>query len=213
VPDPKNPGDRTKAHRFRRALKAGQTLQPVDQLWFEEYEEKASAGRQQQAAITGAVDVGASRKTRTISLDIDEQAESVGTGSAAIAAASAALVAKEEGRRLDALLINAVDAMKMSADINRQTALMLREDYGALFELLSRRTEILESTHIEMLQAVHGYYRHAMEAEGALVAKESEGDPSTAMLIQLLSQHLGVQIPAGALPPSKKRLPPNGVKQ
>jgi hypothetical protein len=182
-------------------------LQPVDRLWLEEYEEKDRTRRPHAAAAT---DVGASRKSRTISLDIDEHAEAVGTGSAAVTAASAALVVKEEGRRLDSLLMNAIDAMKLSADINRQTALMLREDYGALFQLITERTQVLEATHIEMLQTVRAHFLHATQIEGELMNKESEGDPSTAMLYAMIAKHLGIEVPAGKLPAMGKRPPPNG---
>lgn len=206
MPDPKNPGDRVQAHKLRARAKQG-PLEPVHQLWLAEYEEKQSKAR---AHASGA-DVGASRSARTIKLDMTEQAEAVGTGNAAVVAASAALVAKEEGRRLDALTLGAVDALKESARINRETALMLREDYGALFELLSKRTEILEATHIEMLHTVRTHFLAATQMEGALMNKEAEGDPSTAMLMALVVKHLGIELPAGALPGVVgKRPPPNG---
>lgn len=200
MPSPKNPGDRTKAHRLRAAIKHGQTLQPVDQLWLAEYE-GLDAERQQQLSSGGATkDVGASRSARTIKLDIDEKAESIGTGAAAVAAASAALAVKEEGRRLDSLTMHSVDALKEAVAVYRDICLTL-----------ANRTEILEATHIEMLGSVRSYYLHAMQAEGALMHKEQDGDPSTAMLIALVAKHLGIDVPAGALPAGKKRTPPNGA--
>ena len=207
MPDPKNPGDRVQAHKLRARQKQG-ALEPVHALWLAEYEEKQQKQRQH---ASGAPDVGASRSSRKISLDIDENAEAIGTGNAAVTAASAALVVKEEGRRLDALLLTAVDAMKLSADINRQTALMLREDYGALFELLSKRTEILEATHIEMLHTVRTHFLSATQMEGALMNKDAETDPSMAMLVALIAKQLGVDVPVGVLPGVVgKRPPPNG---
>jgi hypothetical protein len=199
--DPKNPGDRTKAHRFRRAIKAGQKLQPVDELWLSEYEEKDS--RRQHA--NGSPDVGASRSGRKINFQMEEQAEAVGTGTAAAAAASAALAAKEEGRRLDSLTINSVDALKEACAVYKDICLTLRD-----------RTEILEQTHVEMLLSVRAHFLAATQAESALVQKDAEGDPAKDLLTMLLAKHLGIPIEglkAAASLPATRRPPPNGAKK
>jgi hypothetical protein len=183
--DPSLPAHRTKAHKLRALQKAG-TIDPTDALWLHDYEDKQKRSK----------NYGSSRSAREVNatFHMKEAAEAEGTGSAAIAAASAALVAKEEGRRLDALLLNAVDAMKASAEINRQTALMLKEDYGSIFELMIRRTEVLEQTHIEMLQTVRTHHLAATQLEGALIQREAEAKPEDQLLMMLMSKYLGVPV-------------------
>jgi hypothetical protein len=204
MPDPKNPGDRAKAYRLRKALQRRENVADVDKLWLAEYEEKSAPPK----GAAASKHHGRSRSGRRVSFELEEAAESEGTGNAAAVAAGAALAAKEEGRRLDALTINAVDSLKEACAVYKDICLTLRE-----------RTEILEATHIEMLQTVRGYYIHAMEAEGALIQRErdaaNEGDPSTAMIVDLLSKHFGLDPKAAQLAAARaaaKRRPPlNGV--
>lgn len=176
-------------------------MQPIDQLWFDEYE----ASQRKSNGEPKSKHYGRSRSARKIDLKIEEAAEAEGEGSAA-AAAAAALQAREEGRRLDHLTLGSIEALREAVAVYKDVCLTLKE-----------RAEILEGTHIEMLQTVRGYYLHAMQAEGALLSKESEGDPSTAMLIALVAKHLGIEVPAGtaavaaAAARGKRRPPPNGV--
>lgn len=152
-------------------------LPAVDALWLAEYDEEAEKAKRARRPLEVGKDTGASRSGRRVQLDIQEEAESVGTGSAAAVAAAAALTAKEEGRRLDSLTINAVDALKEAVDVYRQICLSLRE-----------RTEVLEATHIEMLQAIRGEYLARTNAEVALAAaaEQGEGGVAEGMLMKLL---------------------------
>ena len=195
MPNPKNPGERTKAHRLRQAIRHGQKLQPVDQLWLEEYEEN---DRKRQAHQAGAPDVGASRSARKIQLAIDEQGESVGTGNAAVAGAMAALAAKEEGRRLDSLTLHSIDVLKEAVAVYRDMCLMLRE-----------RTEVLEHTHIEMLTSVRQHFIAATQAEGALLQRDAEAKPEDQLLTMLMAKYLGVD-PAAVPRPRPGPQKPNG---
>jgi hypothetical protein len=210
MPDPGNQGDRAKAYRLRKAIDGGKNVPDVDRLWLAEYDENGARRQRTKpgaaaaaAAAAASKHHGRSRSGREIKFELKEAAEAEGTGNAAATAAGLALHAKEEGRRLDSLTINAVDALKEACAVYKDICLTLRE-----------RTEILESTHIEMLQSVRGYYIHAMQAEGALMNKETEGDPSTAMLIALVAKHLGIDVPAGAAAAAArrgKRPPANGT--
>lgn len=184
-------------------------MQPVDQLWLAEYNEKDDKRRRE---LSGGTDIGASRSARTIKLDIDEKAESIGTGAAAVAAASAALVAKEDGRRLDALTMHSVDALKEACAVYKDICLTLKE-----------RAEILEATHIEMLHTVRSHYLHATEIESTLrrVQDEPHGDAATELLMLMAAKHFGLPLdqlrPAAAAAAAQKgkrrppQQPPNGV--
>lgn len=205
-PDPRNPGDRAKAFRLRKARDA-KTLGTVDALWLADYEERQRRPPPGAAPSNGqSKNRGRSKSARTVEFKMQEAAEAEGEGTAAATAAGAALQAREEGRRLDNLTMVSVDALREAVAVYKDVCLTLRE-----------RTEILEQTHIEMLQTVRGYYLHAMQAEGALLTKESEGDPSTAMLIALVAKHLGIDVPPGAAAAAaaaaarKGKRPPNGV--
>src|SRR5688572_24734066 len=134
-----NAGDAAKAYRLRRREKGGETLDPIDKLWLVNYEEQVDArdkkrGQKRKRLASG--DIGASRATRKITLDIDEEQESAGTGGAAAAAAVAAIESREEGRRLDYLTVGAIDALREACSVYRDICVSLRE-----------RTETLEATH------------------------------------------------------------------
>jgi hypothetical protein len=194
---PHNAGDAAKAYRLR---KRKDQLGPVDRLWLAEYEEKQEQDRERKR---DAKDVGASRSGRRIKLDVEEHAEAMGTGTAAAAAASAALVAKEEGRRLDSLTINAVDALKEACAVYKDICLSLRE-----------RAEVLEATHVAMLEGVREHFAARTEAEMALVQQEQSGDPAKDLLIMMIAKKLGIPvdyIPPGAGGPSRRRPPANGA--
>ncbi len=202
MPDPKNAGDRAKAYRLRKSLQRREKVADIDQLWLAEYEEKDPKAR----ASEGSKHHGRSRSGRQIKFELQEAAESEGTGNAAAIAAGAALAAKEEGRRLDSLTINSVDALKEACAVYKDICLTLKE-----------RMEILEGTHIEMLQSVRGYYIHAMQAEGELIRRDSERenetDPATAMVVDMLAKKFGIDPMAAQLAAAraKKRPPLNGA--
>lgn len=178
MPDPANAGDRAKAYRLGKASKAGR-LPPVDALWLAEYQEKKEA----RDKARQPVDVGASRRRagRRIKLDVEEheEAEAVGTGGAA-AFAAAALAAKEEGRRLDSLTIEAVGALQAACAVYKDVCLSMKE-----------RLEVLEGTHIAMLDAVHDQYMARTQAEiDALQATSGGGDSLSKLAEQLLPELL-----------------------
>lgn len=189
-------------------MKRGEKLDPIDQLWLAGYDEEVGKNDARKSKNQGH-----SRSGRKINFQLEEAAEATGEGNAAVAAATAALVAKAEGERLDALTIGAIDALKASAEINRQTALMLREDYGAMFESMARRAEILESTHIAMLESVRAEFLARTNAEGALMQQQQEGDPANQMLLMVIAKHLGIDLSGvpPQLPPTRPRPRPNGV--
>lgn len=197
APDPKNPSHRTKAHQLRKAQRNGQTLHETDALWLADYEEKQARGR---AAAAGApTERGRSKSARTVEFRMQEAAEAAGEGptagpTAAAAAVGAALAAKEEGRRLDALTMHSIDALKEACAVYKDICLTLRE-----------RAEVLEQTHIEMLMSVRAHFIAATEAESALVQKEAEARPEDQLLTMLMAKYLGV--PPGALPRPRPRPP------
>jgi hypothetical protein len=180
---PASAGDAAKAYRLRKAAAAG-TISPIDKLWLVDYEEKAE--RRKKAA---AESIGASRRRagRRVKLDIEEHedAEAVGTGTAAEAAASAALAVKEEGRRLDALTIESVGALKEAVAVYRDVCLTMR-----------RRMDTLEGHHIMMLDAVREQYLARTQAEiDAMEASNEKGDTvaqlAEALLPELLKKGMG----------------------
>jgi hypothetical protein len=196
-----NAGDAAKAYRLRRREKAGEALDPIDKLWLVNYTEKVEARdakRGQRRPLSAGRDIGASRATRKITLDIDEEQESAGTGGAAAAAAVAALESREEGRRLDYLTVGAIDALREACSVYRDICVSLRE-----------RTETLEATHIAMLDGVREHYAARTEAEMALAqreALETNENPATAIMVQMIAQKLGLS-PTGnpfARPPVGK---------
>lgn len=158
-------------------MRKKKTLPAVDALWLAEYDEEAEKAKRARRSLEAGKDMGASRSGRRVQLDIQEEAESVGTGSAAAVAAAAALQAKEEGRRLDALTINAVDALKEAVEVYKSICISLRE-----------RTEVLESVHVEMLQSVRASYVRETETELALMEAQRNGEGGVAegMLAELL---------------------------
>jgi len=171
MPDPNNPGDRAKAYRLRKLAKKG-PLPPIDTLWLSQYDDGRAKSRQR------AADVGASRRSsgRKINLQVEEheEAEAVGTGAAAWAAA--ALAAREEGRRLDSLTIESVGALKEAVACYREVCLSMKD-----------RLEILEDSHVDMLEAVRTQYLARTQAEiNALESASGDGDAMTKLAEQFL---------------------------
>lgn len=194
---PHNSGDAAKAFRLRKKIRTGETLQPVDQLWLSNYDDRVMP-------TNGSKNHGRSRSARKMEFKLEEAAEAEGTGTAAAVAASNALMVREEGRRIDALAIGAVDTLKEAVAVYKDMCLSMRERY-----------EVLEHTHIEMLQTVRAHYLRTVEVEGEMLKNEAvnagSGDPATGMVLQMLAQHFGLNVPGGAavkLP----RPPANGAK-
>lgn len=166
-------------------------LDPVDRLWLAEYDEQSERRRK-----TRERSVGASQSGRKVKFEMEEHAEAVGTGTAASAAASAALMAREEGRRLDSLTVESVDALKEACGVYRDICLSLKE-----------RMEVLENTHIAMLDSVRSHYLSRVETEAELTALEGakSDDVATNLVIQLLGKRFGAKgIPSGKRKPVDK---------
>ena len=169
-------GARNKAAKLRKQLASGE-ITAVDRLWLEDYNEKTN----------GAGDWGksASRKRIHKTETVEEDTAAEGTGTAAAQAASMALMAKEEGRRLDALTTGAIGALHEAVEVYKAVSLTLLE-----------RTRVLEETHVEMLQAFRGEFLARTDAEAELREKEkdADGDGTTAMLLQVVANHLGIDV-------------------
>jgi hypothetical protein len=182
------PGKRSKASKLRKQLANGE-ISDVDRLWLHEYEEQTN----------GSGDWGKSasrtRVHRTETVEEDKAAE--GTGSGAAHAAGLALMAKEEGRRLDSLTVNAIAALHEAVDVYKSVATTLLE-----------RTKVLEETHVEMLQSIRAEFLSRMETEADLLAKEREDHPDEAksMAMAMIAQHLGIDLSKFSGAPS-----PNGA--
>lgn len=183
--DSRNPGNRTKAFRLHKAVRGGQVLPPEDALWLASYDDTARANTEAQRKKAGK-NFGASRSGRRIKLDVEEHAEAIGVGGEAAAAAAQALAAREEGRRIDSLSVAAVDALKEACSVYKDICLSLRD-----------QVEVLQGTHIEMLQAVRSHFIARTEAEIELQKTLTGGDGAEGMLVALLAQHFGIQLPPG----------------
>lgn len=173
--DPANPGDRTKANRLRKLEKAG-TIGDIDRLWLDDYNEKKARNQ---------VAYGASRSGRRVKFEMDESAESVGTGTAASTAAAAALATREEGRRLDFLTSESVSALKEAVAVYKDVCLSLKD-----------RLEIIENAHVSMMEATRTSYLRSAELEAELARAVRSGDdgsdPSEGLLTEILKNHFGL---------------------
>jgi hypothetical protein len=208
--DPAPPSHRTKAHKLRAAVKAGQTLAPVDALWLSDYEEKQQRARQQ--LLGAGAERGRSASSRKVNFQLEEMAAAEGEGpTAAAVAAGAALHAREEGRRIDSLSMHAVDALKEAVLVYRDICLTMR-----------RRMENLEHAHIEMLETIRTRHIEATQLEASLVQRDAEARPEDQMLTMLIAKFLNVppeMLPRAAPPPTRPTRPngrpptrpPNGV--
>jgi hypothetical protein len=181
-----NQGDAAKAYRLRKAISTGQVLKPIDKLWLDEYEHDHPRSGDAY---------GASRKARKVSatFDLEEAAESVGSGDVnpATIAAAAALQSREEGRRIDALSTGAVEALKEAVST-----------YKSICESLQAMLETYQSHHLDTLDSVRNHYLARTQSEAALARmmeeKDNEGDPVNALMAIVAARHLG--IPADQLP-------------
>lgn len=178
-------GARTKAAKLRKQLASGE-ISDIDRLWLDDYTEKTNG--------SGDWGKSASRTRVHRSETIEEDKAAEGTGTAAAHAAGLALMTKEEGRRLDSLTINSIAALKEAVDVYKSVCVSLLEQnkaYGA--------------AHVEMLNAYRGEMLSRIDAEGDLREKENEKepDPSTAMIMAVVAQHLGIDLSQAAKAPPK----------
>lgn len=182
----KNAGDAAKAFRLRKLRSAGKALKPIDALWLADFEEEQQRDPKRR---TKTKSWGASAAGKRVRLEIDEHAESVGTGTAASEAATAALMVKEEGRRLDTLTVNAVGALHEAV-----------ETYKAICLDLRKSTSDLHTAHVEMFRAWQGEAIGRTETEIALreAAKSGDDDEVKGMLMAIVAQKLGLPGLAGA---------------
>jgi hypothetical protein len=167
---------------MRKAIASGKAIDPVDRLWLDEYNQ-ADQRRKHANGAPPPPDVGASRKTRRIALDIDEAAESVGTGDAATAGALGALREREEGRRLDALTMQSTDALKEACAVYRDMCLMLKD-----------QVELMMSAVTESMVSARTHYLAAAQMEAALMQAQSAdaGNPADNMMMAVVAKHLGI---------------------
>ena len=197
-----NAGNAAKAYRLRKREKAGEALDPIDKLWLVNYDDATADREKKRRQHSTAKDIGASRSKRTIHVDVDEEHEAAGTGSAATAAASAALEAREEGRRLDYLSVGAVEALREACSVYKDICISLRE-----------RTEVLEATHIAMLESGLEQRAARNEAEIALMTLQQQPgheDPATALMLQVIARKMGIQLPGIGAPPTGNGKPKHG---
>ena len=180
-----NPGDRAKAYRFRKALKRGEKLKPIDALWLQDYDhkEKTTGGARTR-----------SRRGRKIDLHVEEAEEhEASADSPAAIAAAAALQERAAGERLDSLTVNALNVFKEAVVTYRQICYSLKQ-----------QLEIYQQHHLETLASVRTHYLARTEAEAAAAEAEramvQAGDPAKEMMVMALMRHLGVTLPDGTDP-------------
>lgn len=151
------PAERSRAYRINKAIREKQEVPEDDLAWLTEYKKQRAKS---------------ASRTRKVSYS-EETAEAVGTGDAAYAAALAApQLAKEEGRRIDALIREATNA----------TASMAKMATGA-FELMMKmstaildRNGTLERANISMLDTFRKTHIDMTHAHAALITQQAEVD-------------------------------------
>jgi hypothetical protein len=185
-----NGANAAKASRLRKVEKEGKALSPIDKLWLSDYDEatatreKERRERRQRHGIGSGPEIGASRKERTLQVNLHEEAEAAGTGpTAAAIAAGAALEAKEEGRRLDSLTVNSLEIMKEAVSTYRDIALTLRKHWAIMAATVS--DALAANTHNRNLIA-------ELEAENVALRGqiEQKGDTPEQMLMAAAMQHV-----------------------
>lgn len=201
MPDAKNPGDRVKASRLRRAQKNGQKLQPVDQLWLSEYDDSSKRAQQRESK-----NYGRSRSARKMEFKLEEAAEAEGTGNAA---AAAALAVREEGRRIDSLTIASTDALKEACGVYKDICETLRAHWELMTTNVTATLEALRDAHLSRLDA-------ESTAAAAQGGDRDQAAAANEMVMMLIAKELGIAVPSEAFPPGYvqpprgPRPPPNG---
>src|SRR5215831_9044160 len=160
VISPKDPANRARAYRIRKALKeAPEDVPAEDQRWYSSYEDAQKSAR-------------ASKRKHTVEYR-EETDESAAEGDAgAVAAAMAApQLAKEEGRRYDSLILAAVQAMTASG---KQVALA-NEMVLKMATQIMGRNESMENVHIKMLETIQKLFLAEAKAEAEEKAEKGGG--------------------------------------
>lgn len=186
---PANPGNRTKAARFRRKVAAGEPLLPEEAAWLDEYD-------QAQRRTGSARAASKSRRLTHIEEESESAAESHGEGTVAFVAATAAAT-REEGRRLDFLASAGLQAFNMA--------------FGRVLEMnkqLLERNLALENAHVDLMNAVTKGHIDLTAAEidvmRAEAAAEDKGTGGiNGMVEQLLPALLGEMAKRAGGPPKK----------
>jgi len=158
VVNPRLPAVRQKAYRLRKAVDAGQPVEPEDVAFLAAYE-----------SATSNTSVGASRNKRRI--EVEEESMSVGTGDAALIAASAAQ-AREEGKRIDTLLNAVITGLTKASEMYREcaaTALSIMKE-------THNRNEKLEAAHVKMFETMRENQLARVDAEMDLIAAERDSE-------------------------------------
>jgi hypothetical protein len=181
-PPPPGGSERSKAYKLRQMVKAGQVLLPSQEDWLREYEANQRA--------RGGPDVGASASEKVI--HVEERTAAVGTGDAATYAAGAAAMAKEEGKRLDALIAQSI-AAATAGITSMQRACELHESMAAT--LLADRQQDREEMRT-LMASIRTHYLARIDAEGAAAKAQqtAEGADPLQQVLQLLGElRAGVQ--------------------
>jgi hypothetical protein len=135
----------------------GENVPQEDLDWAMAYEKSKTRNR-------------AASKTHKVSFT-EESAEAAGEGAEGVAAAMAApLLAKEEGRRLDNLILAGNQTVAMAnAQTNKAFEMLLRMSQQVL-----ERNSRLEEIGIKMLETVREGHIARTQAEAALIMKDAE---------------------------------------
>lgn len=164
-----------KASKLRRLLARGKEVADADRLWFDEYE--ASTARAERARVTSAARTQ-SKEQRRVRIEVDEAKESQAE---AIGPHAAMLVEREAGRRIDALAIGAVSALKEACDVYKDVCLTLKENF-----------EILSDSVVESMQSQRAHYLAAGELQLQLQQAQTNGNPAEEMLMMVFAKHFGL---------------------
>lgn len=161
--------NRSKATKLRAKARAGAVLTPEEAAWLGDYE----AARER----VGNDSMGASRGRRIHYTE--EENESVGVGSSAVAEmASAGAMSREEGRRYDYLMTIGMTALERS-----------NKAWEKMVETLLERNGQLEHAHVEMMHASAGEYMRRIKTEAAIEQMKTNieaGEEKPDMLSQIV---------------------------
>lgn len=151
---PETHADRSRAARIRLKLKQYMEVAPEDLAWLEAYE-----------ARTKGADMGASvAASREVTYtERETAAAAVGTGAAAETAAGAAMLVREEGKRLDTILSLGMNCLVRSV-----------ETYERMVKQLLAEREQDAKLQRTLLESVRTHYVARAEAEADLIHAEAE---------------------------------------
>lgn len=174
--------DRAKAMIIRKKVRAKQPVSPEDAIWLADYE-----ANQKQKDQYGR----SASKSRKVSYTEEETAAAAeGTGSAAEAAALAA-VTREEGRRLDSIIDRGINALQRACDAwEKMTAALLKE----------RQADAV--THRALLESLRSHFLARAEAEADLIKaeaahhaeKDDGSNPLESAAVQALVERLAAHV-------------------